>query len=598
MSNMKQSMILKSLRDDEINNANQLQTLFESEYDDSTNVSEEAKKLHESNYRQKLSAVPRGHAVTVLNITHTILDGWQRHEEILNYQVFLRRAHHLLNLLAAQLELLPDKLAVKNVIVSSTHPIAYGGFSNIYRGRYHNVDGKEMDVALKVLRHFEDQPAKTRHRLRGKFAKEALAWFHLKHPNIVPFLGVDSTTFPNLGGAMVSPWMVRGSVLKYIAENSPVAPYAVEILNNVISGLNYLHSVNIVHGDLCGRNILINELGRASLTDFGLAGLIESEPTLGSSTQGARAGSPRWQSPELIAPPSGVSFRRTAASDVWAFGCVCGEIWTEGTSPFSRFTTDPKIALALSDPQQAATEKPYLTQPTDGLGTLMPDSLWDLVQRCWSYDGSERPTGSVIVEILATITDEELPGRRHEGEASSLSGSLGQREHTVWKSSSPRDAGPGSPNPPSSIPPGATGEDTVEKALPATPCDPPESLPNEVLSVTCSPATKEPTGQLDNQVPLVIIRFGPLDLGSQAQHEQVFSVIFKALQQLVGPDALREPKAIHPHGTQYMDLCFQSELEANSFAMTWAVHGTELDKECTAIAVKTNSDITLLGSSE
>ncbi|KAJ6471767.1 kinase-like domain-containing protein, partial [Mycena vitilis] len=282
---------------------------------------------------------------------------------------------------------LPNELAKTNVTLASTHPTAYGGFSNIYRGKQKDDDGKEVEVALKVLRHFEDQPAETRHRLRSKFAKEALMWFDLKHPNIVPFLGVDTINFPNLGGAMISPWMPRGNVLRYIAENSPVAPYAVELLKDIISGLNYLHAANIVHGDMCGRNILINELGRASLTDFGLAGLVESEPTLGSSTRG---GSARWQSPELIAPPSGISFKRTTASDIWAFGCVCGEIWTEGTLPFAGFT-EPRIALALSEPQKAATEQPYQTQPTDRRGTSMPDGLWDIVRQCWRYYASERP---------------------------------------------------------------------------------------------------------------------------------------------------------------------------------------------------------------
>ncbi|KAJ6471774.1 hypothetical protein C8R47DRAFT_1297139 [Mycena vitilis] len=315
MTHMKQSEILERVRYDDIQIATKLQTLFESNYDGSTNISEEARKRQELNYRQKLSAVPRDHAVTAMNITHSILNG--RHEGILNYEVFSRRTHHLRNLLAAQLEQLPNELAKTNVTLASTHPTAYGGFSNIYRGKQKDDDGKEVEVALKVLRHFEDQPAETRHRLRSKFAKEALMWFDLKHPNIVPFLGVDTINFPNLGGAMISPWMPRGNVLRYIAENSPVAPYAVELLKDIISGLNYLHAANIVHGDMCGRNILINELGRASLTDFGLAGLVESEPTLGSSTRG---GSARWQSPELIAPPSGISFKRTTASDIWAFG--------------------------------------------------------------------------------------------------------------------------------------------------------------------------------------------------------------------------------------------------------------------------------------
>ncbi|KAJ7132598.1 kinase-like domain-containing protein, partial [Mycena epipterygia] len=155
--------------------------------------------------------------------------------------------------------------------------------------------------------------------------KEALLWRYLKHPNIVPFIGVDVTSFPGPTMAMVSCWMARGSVLSFISENSPVSPYANALLNDIIQGLRYLHSENIVHGDLCGRNILINERG-ACLTDFGLAAFVELDTSVKTST---RSGSTHWMAPELLLPTvyqPGFPFRRTPASDVWAFGCVCCEV--------------------------------------------------------------------------------------------------------------------------------------------------------------------------------------------------------------------------------------------------------------------------------
>ncbi|KAJ6457829.1 kinase-like domain-containing protein [Mycena vitilis] len=596
MSRMKQEVILWSLRCDDNHIANQLQGLFAFHYYDITNISEDARKGQEKNFRQTLSTIPRDHAVSVMNITHAILDGCPIREGILNYEAFSRRAHHLLNLLAAQLQLLPDKLAVTNVIDTSTHPVAHGGYSDIYRGRYQNAEGKEVEVALKVLRNFGHQSDETRHRVFSKFTKEALVWFHLKHSNIVPFLGVDLSTFPN--AAMVSPWMARGNVLKYVAENSPVAPYAVQLLNDVISGLNYLHSVNITHGDLCGRNILIDEHGRASLTDFGLTGLIESEPTLRSSTRG---GSLRWLPPELISAAPG-AFKRTTASDAWAFGCVCGEIWTEGTSPFSRFPTEPAIVMVLSDPQKAAEEQPYQTRPTDGRGTSMPEGLWGLIRRCWSYDPSERPAGNATVEILAAITDEELRGYRHESEVAHILDSP-ERERTVGGSAFAgmvehsggyRSSSSNGPAPTSTMPRGAaSGELNRPLSTGTVLADPLQSFTDEVAPSSATDGEQQrQIVRFNDQVPLAIVRFGPLDLGSQTQPDRAILAIFKALRPLVGRDALREPKLIYPHGTRYHILCFRSVLEANNFAMTWAVHGVGLYKDCTAVVVK-NSDISL-----
>ncbi|KAJ7860036.1 hypothetical protein B0H13DRAFT_1639741, partial [Mycena leptocephala] len=58
-------------------------------------------------------------------------------------------------------------------------------------------------------------------------------------PNVVPLLGIDSTTFSPPSRALVSPWMLSE-------------------LNDIIRGLTYLHNLDVVHGDLCGvRGIIL-----------------------------------------------------------------------------------------------------------------------------------------------------------------------------------------------------------------------------------------------------------------------------------------------------------------------------------------------------
>ncbi|KAF8209736.1 hypothetical protein K438DRAFT_1571378 [Mycena galopus ATCC 62051] len=129
------------------------------------------------------------------------------------------------------LDVLPDEIALNGVMLLGDHAVKHGGFSNIYHGIY--------------------------------FSKEALVWYYLKPKNIVPFFGVDFTTFPSPARAMVSPWMPLGSVLKYMGENSPSSLYALELLCGVIDGLNYLHSKNIVHGDLCAVSESVDQLNFA-----------------------------------------------------------------------------------------------------------------------------------------------------------------------------------------------------------------------------------------------------------------------------------------------------------------------------------------------
>ncbi|KAJ7673377.1 kinase-like domain-containing protein, partial [Mycena rosella] len=202
--------------------------------------------------------------------------------------------HQIVRTLAATLGLLPEDLSISGVVLSNDRPVKHGGFSDIFRADYLNKSGDSVAVALKVLRIFQDETDNARERTRSKFFKEVLVWWNLKHENIVPFLGVDSTTFPSPEIAMVTRWMHRGDVISYMEKNSPCSPYAMQLVNLNLAGLQYLHSENLVHGDLRGGNILVDDEGHACLTDFGLAAFIESDTSVKSST---RSGTTRWMAP-------------------------------------------------------------------------------------------------------------------------------------------------------------------------------------------------------------------------------------------------------------------------------------------------------------
>ncbi|KAJ7454461.1 kinase-like domain-containing protein [Mycena latifolia] len=324
-----------------------------------------------------------------------ILDrGLPESDKIEDSKVFKRRAHRLLNILADYLKI----SRLMELSCSAERPVKYGGFADIYHGKYTNPDGEKIEVALKVLKIFQDQSDEGRRMILQKFAKEALVWHYLKHPNIVPFLGVDATTFPSPTMAMVSSWMEQGSVLNYMMENSPASQYEIPLLDDIIQGLIYLHSENIVHGDLCAPNILIHER-RALLTDFGLAAFVELETSIKSST---RSGSTRWMAPELLLPyvyQPGLPFRRTPASDVWAFGCVCCEIWTEGQVPFAHLS-DGALIMALAYPTSATSSLPYLMKPCDKAGNFMDERLWEIVQLCFKHEATQRPSVQAIAGIL------------------------------------------------------------------------------------------------------------------------------------------------------------------------------------------------------
>ncbi|KAG9092276.1 hypothetical protein FRC06_000165 [Ceratobasidium sp. 370] len=66
---------------------------------------------------------------------------------------------------------------------------------------------------------------------------------------------------------MVSRWSTNGTLPQYVSSN----PNADRLClgHQVATALDYLHRIDVVHGDIKGANVLISNEGYAQLTDFG-----------------------------------------------------------------------------------------------------------------------------------------------------------------------------------------------------------------------------------------------------------------------------------------------------------------------------------------
>ncbi|KAJ6480651.1 kinase-like domain-containing protein [Mycena vulgaris] len=293
---------------------------------------------------------------------------------------------------------LPASMFITGVTHRNRDSKFAGGFSDIYRAWY---NGKP--VALKRLR--VNLVGPNPRTARQKLYREALLWHKLHNPYILPFIGVDRESFsPDL--CLVSPWMKRGTILKYLAGNA--RKNVNRLLSEVAQGIQYLHSQGIVHGDLRGNNIFITSEWTACVGDFGLSsfsensedptqqvGMTRSELSESGSSTTTQAGSPRWMAPELISPERhGISVTRTPASDIYAFGCLCVELYT-GRIPFSTIENDPVVMMKVLDGVRPdrPTERP-----------AMSDALWDLVNACWAHDPASRPSMQTVVENMKVFT--------------------------------------------------------------------------------------------------------------------------------------------------------------------------------------------------
>jgi serine/threonine protein kinase len=96
----------------------------------------------------------------------------------------------------------------------------------------------------------------------------------------------------------------------------------------ILTGLVYLHSNNVVHMDIKGANILVDDRGTIKLADFGASQRINESA---KSTDGNKkenvpqgmVGSPYFMAPEVIMQKG-----HTQAADIWSVGCTVYQMAT------------------------------------------------------------------------------------------------------------------------------------------------------------------------------------------------------------------------------------------------------------------------------
>ncbi|KAK7000664.1 kinase-like domain-containing protein, partial [Favolaschia claudopus] len=294
---------------------------------------------------------------------------------------YANTARKLMQRIAEAHDQLPTSLFITGVQDPDKHPTFSGGFGDVHCAFY---DGKR--VALKRIRMFTSELTNPK---RLKFCREALVWQGLRHPFILPFLGIDRTSFaPSF--CMVSPWMKHGTILNFLADRGRTDIHRLTL--EIAQGLHYLHSMNIVHGDLKGVNILVTDDAHACLSDFGLATTIQDgDPQITSTAMVSgsnHAGSLRWTAPELLVPEQFgcEKYVKSRASDVYAFAFVCIELET-GKVPFADVTEIQAMFNTIRGIRPGQPE-------------TMAETMYELVTEAWAQDFCDRPDmGRIICSL-------------------------------------------------------------------------------------------------------------------------------------------------------------------------------------------------------
>jgi len=239
--------------------------------------------------------------------------------------------------------------------------VGSGGMADVYLAE-DQLLGRH--VAVKLLHHqfAEDQEFVER------FRREASSAAALSHPNIVAIFDRGEWQ----GTYYIAMEYVAGRSLKTIVrEQGALNPAtAIDIVVQILRATRFAHKRGVIHRDLKPHNVILDEEGRARVTDFGIARAGASDMTLTGSIMGTA---------QYLSPEQAQGLAVSTASDLYSVGVILYELLT-GVVPF-----EGETAVAIAFKQVAAEPRP----PSAVLDSV-PAALDEVVLRALAKDPSRR----------------------------------------------------------------------------------------------------------------------------------------------------------------------------------------------------------------
>lgn len=298
-----------------------------------------------------------------------------------------------------------------HLAVNTETVLGYGGHGTmVYQGKFHG-----RDVAVKrMLREFYDIASHEVNLLQESD----------DHPNVIRYYDKeeDSQFFYialELCPASLQDVIERPDGFPLLVTPSLDKP---EILKQITHGIQYLHSLKIVHRDVKPQNILVSapkvnpanptvqQQPRLLISDFGLCKKLEADQNSFRATTAHAAGTSGWRAPELLVDDdpmlkptvsaqatdnseplvvdSQTKRSATRAIDIFSLGCIFYYCLTGGSHPFDK---DGKFM------REANIVKGYYDiSALDCLGDYQWEAK-DLVSSMLSHNPKERPDAATIL---------------------------------------------------------------------------------------------------------------------------------------------------------------------------------------------------------
>jgi eukaryotic-like serine/threonine-protein kinase len=236
-----------------------------------------------------------------------------------------------------------------------------GGMADVYCAEDTQL-GRE--VALKLLyRRFAEDPD-----FVERFRREASSAAALQHPNVVQVFDRGEWD----GTYYIAMEFLHGRNLKQVVrDHGALDPaLAADLVSQILKAARFAHRRGIVHRDIKPHNVIVDDEGRAKVTDFGIARAGTSDMTETGSIMGTA---------QYLSPEQAQGHPVDARSDLYSIGIVLYELLV-GAPPFD---AESPVTIALKQ----VSEEPV---PPGRLNPAVPPALDAVVMRALRKDPAER----------------------------------------------------------------------------------------------------------------------------------------------------------------------------------------------------------------
>ncbi|XP_074589600.1 mitogen-activated protein kinase kinase kinase NPK1-like [Curcuma longa] len=253
--------------------------------------------------------------------------------------------------------------------------IGCGAFGHVFMGM--NLDSGELLAVKQVLIGTNSASKEKAQAHIRELEEEVKLLKNLSHPNIVRYLG---TTREEETLNIFLEFVPGGSISSLLGKFGSFPEAVIRMYTKqLLQGLEYLHQNGIMHRDIKGANILVDNKGCIKLADFGASKQVAKLATINAAK--SMKGTPYWMAPEVILQ-TGHSF----SADIWSVGCTVIEMAT-GKPPWSQQYQEVAALFHIG------TTKSHPPIPEH-----LSSEAKDFLLKCLQKEPKLRPTASDLLQ--------------------------------------------------------------------------------------------------------------------------------------------------------------------------------------------------------